>query len=101
VVFDEADRLFELGFAEQLHELLQRLPGECVCVCVRARAYVVSCACVRVVERRQTSLFSATLPEQLVVQLPRSLCDVIARVCPLDRVCARWIAHTAVGTTRC
>jgi ATP-dependent RNA helicase DDX54/DBP10 len=43
VVFDEADRLFELGFAVQLHELLFRLP-----------------------EQRQTLLFSATLPKTLV-----------------------------------
>lgn len=43
VVFDEADRLFEMGFAEQLEELLRRLPPT-----------------------RQTLLFSATLPKTLV-----------------------------------
>jgi ATP-dependent RNA helicase DDX54/DBP10 len=43
VVFDEADRLFELGFATQLHEILYRLPTN-----------------------RQTLLFSATLPKSLV-----------------------------------
>ncbi|KAK0540215.1 ATP-dependent RNA helicase dbp10 [Tilletia horrida] len=43
VVFDEADRLFEMGFAEQLTELLHRLPVH-----------------------RQTLLFSATLPKSLV-----------------------------------
>ncbi|GLH10036.1 Eukaryotic initiation factor 4A-III [Gryllus bimaculatus] len=43
VVFDEADRLFEMGFGEQLQELLKRLP-----------------------EARQTLLFSATLPKMLV-----------------------------------
>lgn len=43
VVFDEADRLFEMGFAEQLKEILNRLP-----------------------EHRQTLLFSATLPQLLV-----------------------------------
>ncbi|XP_060105024.1 ATP-dependent RNA helicase DDX54 isoform X2 [Heteronotia binoei] len=43
VVFDEADRLFEMGFAEQLQEILTRLP-----------------------ESRQTVLFSATLPKLLV-----------------------------------
>jgi len=26
VVFDEADRLFEMGFAEQLHEIIRRIP---------------------------------------------------------------------------
>ncbi|KAJ1374021.1 hypothetical protein KIN20_036609 [Parelaphostrongylus tenuis] len=43
VVFDEADRLFEMGFQDQLIETLKRLP-EC----------------------RQTLLFSATLPKILV-----------------------------------
>ncbi|KAG8467560.1 hypothetical protein KFE25_000876 [Diacronema lutheri] len=41
-VFDEADRLFELGFAVQLHEVLRRMP-----------------------ERRQTVLVSATMPAAL------------------------------------
>lgn len=43
VVFDEADRLFELGFGEQLQEIVARLPSN-----------------------RQTLLFSATLPKMLV-----------------------------------
>lgn len=43
VVFDESDRLFEMGFEEQLNELLAALPGN-----------------------RQTLLFSATLPNSLV-----------------------------------
>ncbi|KAG8746991.1 ATP-dependent RNA helicase dbp10 [Ceratobasidium sp. 414] len=43
IVFDEADRLFELGFATALHEILHRLPTT-----------------------RQTVLFSATLPKNLV-----------------------------------
>ena len=43
VVFDEADRLFEMGFAEQLQEIIRRLP-----------------------DSRQTILFSATLPKLLV-----------------------------------
>lgn len=42
VVFDEADRLFELGFAVQLHEVLRRMP-----------------------EKRQTVLVSATMPAAL------------------------------------
>ncbi|WEW57360.1 ATP-dependent RNA helicase dbp10 [Emydomyces testavorans] len=43
VVFDEADRLFEMGFAAQLTEILHGLP-----------------------QARQTLLFSATLPKSLV-----------------------------------
>lgn len=43
VVFDEADRLFEMGFVDQLLDVLARLP-----------------------ENRQTALFSATLPKMLV-----------------------------------
>lgn len=43
IVFDEADRLFEMGFAEQLNELLAVLPS-----------------------LRQLLLFSATLPKSLV-----------------------------------
>ncbi len=43
VVFDEADRLFEMGFASQLTEILHALPAS-----------------------RQTLLFSATLPKSLV-----------------------------------
>ncbi|KAJ2900591.1 atp-dependent rna helicase dbp10 [Zalerion maritima] len=43
IVFDEADRLFEMGFAAQLTEILHSLPMS-----------------------RQTLLFSATLPKSLV-----------------------------------
>ncbi|XKL62330.1 hypothetical protein PGB90_002163 [Kerria lacca] len=43
VVFDEADRLFEMGFSEQLTEILHRVTKD-----------------------RQTLLFSATLPKVLV-----------------------------------
>jgi ATP-dependent RNA helicase DDX54/DBP10 len=44
VVFDEADRLFEMGFQEQLNEILHKLKQD----------------------NRQTLLFSATLPQSLV-----------------------------------
>lgn len=54
VVFDEADRLFEMGFGEQLHEIIQRLP-----------------------ESRQTLLFSATLPKVLVEFAKAGLSDPV------------------------
>ncbi|THU95667.1 DEAD-domain-containing protein [Dendrothele bispora CBS 962.96] len=43
VVFDEADRLFEMGFETALNEIIKRLPSS-----------------------RQTLLFSATLPKSLI-----------------------------------
>ena len=52
VVFDEADRLFELGFAEQLTDLLARLPAQ-----------------------RQTLLFSATLPRAVAAFAQAGLRD--------------------------
>uniref|UniRef100_A0A7E4VM66 RNA helicase n=1 Tax=Panagrellus redivivus TaxID=6233 RepID=A0A7E4VM66_PANRE len=52
VVFDEADRLFEMGLAEQLHDILKRLP-----------------------ESRQTLLFSATLPKLLIEFAKAGLSD--------------------------
>ncbi|CAH3179991.1 unnamed protein product [Porites lobata] len=54
VVFDEADRLFEMGFAQQLHEIIHRLP-----------------------DSRQTLLFSATLPKLLVEFTKAGLTDPV------------------------
>ncbi|XP_020602543.1 ATP-dependent RNA helicase DDX54-like [Orbicella faveolata] len=54
VVFDEADRLFEMGFAQQLHEIINRLP-----------------------DSRQTLLFSATLPKLLVDFTKAGLTDPV------------------------
>lgn len=54
VVFDEADRLFEMGFGEQLNETIRRLP-----------------------ESRQTILFSATLPKLLVDFAQAGLTDPV------------------------
>ncbi|XP_077287995.1 ATP-dependent RNA helicase DDX54 [Arctopsyche grandis] len=54
LVFDEGDRLFELGFGEQLREILARLPIS-----------------------RQTLLFSATLPSALVEFARAGLSDPI------------------------
>jgi len=28
VIYDEADRIFELGFSEQIHEITRRMPSE-------------------------------------------------------------------------
>ncbi|KAH9427080.1 ATP-dependent RNA helicase ddx54 [Dermatophagoides pteronyssinus] len=54
VVFDEADRLFEMGFKEQLNEILSRLSS-----------------------KRQTLLFSATLPQTIVDFTKAGLIDPI------------------------
>ncbi|RKP21288.1 P-loop containing nucleoside triphosphate hydrolase protein, partial [Rozella allomycis CSF55] len=54
VVFDEADRLFEMGFADQLKEILHKLP-----------------------KHRQTHLFSATLPKSIVEFAKAGLTDPI------------------------
>ncbi|KAH8301906.1 hypothetical protein KR044_000497, partial [Drosophila immigrans] len=54
VVFDEADRLFEMGFGEQLNETLHRLPAS-----------------------RQMVMFSATLPKQLVEFARAGLSDPV------------------------
>ncbi|XP_042242834.1 ATP-dependent RNA helicase DDX54-like [Homarus americanus] len=54
VVFDEADRLYEMGFAEQLTEIIRRLP-----------------------EVRQTLLFSATLPKMLIEFARAGLTDPV------------------------
>lgn len=53
-MFDEADRLFELGFGEQLREIVARLPSS-----------------------RQTLLFSATLPKMLVEFARAGLTDPV------------------------
>lgn len=54
IVFDEADRLFEMGFGEQLNETIRRLP-----------------------ETRQTVMFSATLPKLLVEFAKAGLSDPV------------------------
>lgn len=54
VVFDEADRLFEMGFGEQLNETLRRLP-----------------------ESKQMVMFSATLPGLLVEFAKAGLSDPV------------------------
>lgn len=54
IVFDEADRLFEMGFGEQLNETLHRLP-----------------------ESKQMVMFSATLPKLLVDFAKAGLSDPV------------------------
>jgi len=54
VVFDEADRLFEMGFGEQLTNIVQKLP-----------------------DTRQTLLFSATLPKVMVEFAKAGLSDPV------------------------
>lgn len=54
VVFDEADRLFEMGFGDQLSDTLRRLP-----------------------ESKQMVMFSATLPKLLVGFAKAGLSDPV------------------------
>ena len=68
ICFDEADRLFEMGFAAQLAEILHALPTS-----------------------RQTLLFSATLPKSLVefaragLQDPKLIrLDAESKISPLN-----------------
>lgn len=61
IVFDEADRLFEMGFASQLTEILHALPTT-----------------------RQTLLFSATLPVSLVEFAKAGLADPVLVRLDLD-----------------
>lgn len=53
-MFDEADRLFEMGFGEQLTELLNRLP-----------------------QSKQMVMFSATLPKLMVDFAKAGLSDPV------------------------
>ncbi|THD22662.1 DEAD/DEAH box helicase [Fasciola hepatica] len=66
IVFDEGDRLFELGFAEQLTETLNRLPHD-----------------------RQTLIFSATLPSNLVEFARAGLCEPVLVRLDLDSKLSR------------
>ena len=62
MVFDEADRLFEMGLGDQLREILARLPDtRC-----RQTANIFMAKLKYFSVRRQTVLFSATLPKLLV-----------------------------------
>ncbi|XP_070498197.1 ATP-dependent RNA helicase DDX54 [Chironomus tepperi] len=54
VVFDESDRLFEMGFSQQINEIIRRLP-----------------------DSRQTVMFSATLPALLVDFAKAGLTDPV------------------------
>lgn len=54
IVFDESDRLFEMGFSQQISEVIRRLP-----------------------EARQTVMFSATLPKLLVDFAKAGLTDPV------------------------
>lgn len=67
VVFDEADRLFEMGFGEQLNETLHRLP-----------------------DSKQMVMFSATLPKLLVDFARAGLGDPV-----LIRL--GWLKHRSIA----
>ena len=57
-MFDEADRLFEMGLGDQLREILARLPDTRYGKQIERSCFTIF--------YRQTVLFSATLPKMLV-----------------------------------
>uniref|UniRef100_A0A7S3V9E8 RNA helicase n=1 Tax=Chaetoceros debilis TaxID=122233 RepID=A0A7S3V9E8_9STRA len=65
VVFDEADRLFEMGFAMQIREICSSMPGS--------------------ESGRQTMLFSATMPRVLVEFTKSGIMDRDPQVVRLDK----------------
>lgn len=74
-IFDEADQLFEMGFAEQLNEILGRLP-----------------------DSKQVLLFSATLPSTVLefAKVAHSLSSYsYSTVC----ICLGWIARSRSNST--
>ena len=73
VVFDEADRLFEMGFAEQLTSVLHRLP-----------------------EERQTVLASATLPRMLVDFAKAGLTDPTLGVLVCNNLSMEFV-YSSIG----
>lgn len=68
VVFDEADRLFELGFLEQLWDILKRLP-----------------------DNRQSLLFSATMPKMMIEFAKAGLVDPL-----LGNILSILLTHTCL-----
>ncbi|CAB4065746.1 DDX54 [Lepeophtheirus salmonis] len=77
VVFDEADRLFELGFGEQLKEILGRLSDD-----------------------RQTLLFSATLPKLLVEFAKAGLNDPTLVRLDVDTKIPETLSLAFISSTR-
>ncbi|KAJ1569530.1 ATP-dependent RNA helicase ddx54 [Nowakowskiella sp. JEL0078] len=75
VVFDEADRLFEMGFAEQLREIIHKLS-----------------------ERRQTLLYSATLPKLLVDFAKAGLSDPVLVRLDVDTKISKELQMLFLGT---
>jgi hypothetical protein len=69
-VFDEADRLFEMGFAEQLRAILREVP-----------------------DSRQTMLVSATMPSVLAEFARAGLQEPQVREGEIER---GWFGHTAL-----
>ena len=61
LIFDEADRLFEMGFANQLKEIISKCPEQRYVAIPIAIIELFTVVCFR-----QTMLFSATMPKQLV-----------------------------------
>ena len=77
IIFDEADKLFDVDFTEEIHDLLRQLP-----------------------EKRQTLFFSATLPKKVIDLSEKLLTDPVNVVIhPPEKVTAS-IHQRAINVNR-
>ncbi|RMD58151.1 DEAD/DEAH box helicase [Candidatus Woesearchaeota archaeon] len=76
-VLDEADRMLDMGFIDDVGKILQAMP-----------------------EERQTTLFSATMPEQIKSLASRYMKDPETLMLQQDEVCVNNIKQRIIGMDR-